>query len=513
MRIEQLLENRLELTPSAPYMRFPQTGPDALWTYAEAATEAKRYAQVLADADVEPDDRVAVFLPNDPEYVFALFGNAYLGAVTACPHPAYTARELRHSLELSEPTTVLTSPERADIVDDAVEGTTVEQVFLTKPGDSHDSIPELAEDTPAFEPRLTDDDQIGFHLYTSGTTGPPKAVAQSHRSWTFAANHTQKWFQYSPDDVLMNVFPIAHGNAQIHTVLSGVAGGSEIVIFEQFSSSQWWDWCREYGVTAFNTMGSVLKMLDNLPEKDDDAENSVRVACTAGAPPNLIEDFEERFGLRIVEAYSLTEAPALALNPVTPENRRLGSQGLQPAEKFVRIVDEDGDPVPPNTPGEITLKGPDVMDRYHDNPEKTAEAITDGWVHTGDLGKLDEDGFFYFLDRMDDTIRRSGENISSMEVENVIRELDAVTEVAVIPVPDEFRDEEVKALVIPDGDLQPETIVSYCEQHLSGFKIPRYIEFVDELPATETEKIQKSKLREREREENPDDWDREAVDE
>jgi len=189
-----------------------------------------------------------------------------------------------------------------------------------------------------------------------------------------------------------------HANAQVYSLLGAAAAGAAVVIYERFSSSRWWEWCRAHDITEFNAMGSMLKMLDNRPESSDDADNPVERVFSAGTPPELIESFEERFGLRVVEGYSLTEDPLLVLNPVDEGKRRIGSIGLPPAEKRIRIVDEDGTDVPRGERGEIVQRCPAVMAGYHRQPEKTDEAIVDGWFYTGDYGKIDEDGFVYFLE-------------------------------------------------------------------------------------------------------------------
>jgi acyl-CoA synthetase (AMP-forming)/AMP-acid ligase II len=508
-RIEELLETRVERTPDDPFL----TMADGTFTFREVMTESKRYANALSDLGVGAGDRVGLFLPNRPEFVFLLFANAYLDGVTAPANPEYQPSELRHSIELSEPTVLVTTPDLLEVAVEAAAGTAVERIVTTDPVADRESLPALAAEQPtAVEPHDGDAETVGLHMYTSGTTGPPKAVECEHGNWTISAIDFQKRLEITGEDTLLTALPLFHANAQIYSTLAAVAGGAEVVIYERFSSSNWWDWCREHDVTVFNAMGSMLKMLDNADEAADDADNPVEIVMSAGTPAELIEPFEERFGLRVVEGYSLTEVPLAMLNPVDESKRRIGSVGLPPAEKRVRVVDEDGEPVPIGEKGEIVQRCPSLMAGYHGQPEKTDEAIVDGWFYTGDYGKLDADGFLYFLDRKKDIVRRAGENISSFEVESVIKAMDAVDEVAVIPSPDEFYTEVVKALVrVKEGEeLSPAEIVEACRGELASFKIPRYVEFVDEFPYTPTGKIQKQKLREREREVEPDHWDRES---
>ncbi|WP_254525847.1 class I adenylate-forming enzyme family protein [Natrinema caseinilyticum] len=513
MRIEQLLESRVEKTPAKPFVTFPDEDGATDGTFETVAERSKQYANALSTLGIESGDRVGVFLPNRPEFVFLLFASAYLDSVTAPANPEYTASELGHSVELSRPSVLVTTADLLEVAVEATAETSVERVVTVDPVEGYESLPAVADEQPATRPTHDGDvESIGLHMYTSGTTGPPKAVECQHENWTVSAVDFQKRMGFTVADTLLTALPLFHANAQVYSLLGGAAAGAEVVIYERFSSSRWWEWCRAHDVTEFNAMGSMLKMLDNRPESDDDADNPVERVFSAGTPPELIEPFEERFDLQVVEGYSLTEDPLLILNPVDEDKRRIGSIGLPPAEKRVRVVDDDGAEVARGERGEIVQQCPALMAGYHRQPEKTDEAIDDGWFYTGDYGKIDEDGFVYFLDRKKDIVRRGGENISSYEVEGVIKSLDAVDEVAVIPSPDEFYTEVVKALVsVKDGrKLTEAEIIDRCRDDLASFKLPRYIEFVDEFPYTPTGKIQKEKLRTRETEERPDHWARDA---
>lgn len=515
MRIEDLLETRVEKTPAKPFVTFSDGDGATDWTFEAVADRSKRYANALSTYGIEPGDRVGLFLPNRPEFVFLLFANAYLDSVTAPSNPEYTASELGHSLDLSRPSVLVTTADLLETAVEAADGTAVEWVVTVDPVDGYETLPAVAREQPSTRPSHDGDRaSIGLHMYTSGTTGPPKAVECQHENWTVSAVDFQKRMGFTGADTLLTALPLFHANAQVYSLLGAAAAGATVVVYERFSTSRWWEWCREHDVTEFNAMGSMLKMLDNRPEADDDADNPVDLVFSAGTPPDLIEPFEERFDLRVVEGYSLTEDPLLVLNPTDEEKRRVGSIGLPPAEKRIRVVDEDGNEVPRGERGELVQQCPALMAGYHRQPEKTDDAIVDGWFYTGDYGKIDEDGFVYYLDRKKDIVRRGGENISSYEVEGVIKSLEAVDEVAVIPSPDEFYTEVVKALVrVKDGhDLSEAEIVDRCRDDLAPFKLPRYIEFVEEFPYTPTGKIQKEKLRAREAEESPDHWERDPDD-
>jgi acyl-CoA synthetase (AMP-forming)/AMP-acid ligase II len=259
---------------------------------------------------------------------------------------------------------------------------------------------------------------------------------------------------------------------------------------------------RENGVTTSSLMRTIPTILLNLPEKSDDAKNPLRLAV-ALLPPELHLRFEDRFDLTVVGSYSLTEDILSVLGPADKSKRKLGSCGLPAAPDVhrLRIVDESGKDLPPGELGEIVKQSPAVMRGYYKNPAATAEALQDGWLYTGDIGYLDEDGFLYFIDRKKDMIKRGDENISAEEVERVLNCHPMIAESAVIGVPDAIRQQEAKACVVlkPPADFNtvpPQEIWSFCRERLAGFKVPRYIEYCESLPKTPSSKIQKSLLRE-----------------
>lgn len=505
MRIDTALEFRLQKTPDHPFLEFPVC--DEAFSFQKTADEAKRYAAVLSDLGFQPGDVLSTFLPNRPEMVFGFLAASYAGGVTAFPHPEYQARGLRRSFELSEPEFLLTDPDSLMVAAEAVEGLPVE-VLTTDPVEGYRCLPDLAADADGdFESVSDDDTDVCVHQMTSGTTGLPKAVTQTHEAWLSSPMYLHNWLGFTTSDTLLTGFPLAHANA-MYSVLAGMLAGANVVVYDQFSLSSWWDICREHDVTQFSALGSMIKQLYEQPAGDDPTTVPVRVIFSAGAEPEFIEPFEDRFDLRIVEGYGQTEACLLNLNPRDRENRKLGSVGPVPPQKKVRIVDDDLESFPRGEVGEIAVSGLGTMEEYVNQPKATAETKRDGWVLSGDYGRLDEDGYLFFVDRKKDLIRRSGENISSQEVENTIKELGEVADVAVIGVPDDVRGEEVKALVKPGTDIEPADVVDYCRDRLASFKVPRYVEHVETFPRTPTEKIQKSGLRAREREEDVTHWDR-----
>ena len=293
----------------------------------------------------------------------------------------------------------------------------------------------------------------------------------------------------------MSVLALFHINAQLYFGIGAMDLNTSFVMEERFSSSRFWKRAVDMNATISCLPGNALAMLDNMPPSEMDTSNKLRVMIAAYTPIDIYRKFEKRFNLEIVEGYTLTESPSALFNQ--PGDIKIGSIGKPMAGVEARVIDDDDNEVPQGEIGEIALKGPAVMKEYFKNPEATSEALRGGWLHTGDLGRVDEEGFFHFAGRKKDIIRKGGENIGAEEVEDVLNSHPKIAESAVIPVPDRIRNEEVKAYIIvkPGETLDPEEIVRHCEERLADFKVPRYIEFTDSFPKTAKMTIQKHILK------------------
>ena len=284
---------------------------------------------------------------------------------------------------------------------------------------------------------------------------------------------------------------------------------------EKFSASRFWHEVKEFGITTWSLMRTIPQiLLAILPEQANDRDNSLSLAV-ALLSPELHEHFEQRFGLKAVPSYSLTEDLLSVIGPQNMPKEKLGSCGvvLAPEVHRVAIHDEDGRALPAGTAGEIVKQSPTVMQGYYKNPEATAKALKNGWLYTGDLGYLDGDGYLYFVDRVKDMVRRGDENISSEEVERVLNSHPQVAESAVIAVADLIRGEEVKAYIVLKSGATPksvpaEDIWNFCKPHLAAFKVPRFLEYRDELPKTPSSKVQKNILRDESKRGNGQVFDR-----
>ncbi len=490
-------------------------------SYEALESESGRLAAGFAALGVARGDRVALLLRNSVENVDCWFAIVRLGAVEVPINSANRGHLLRYIIQHSGACVVVVEEDLVEqvlpLLPDLPE---LKHVVIRQvaPGTPHlgrvgpvvHSLRDLYVDGPAVRDRVSPDD-LAVILYTSGTTGPSKGVMLSHRANLVAVRHNVWLGGYSESDVLFTVFPLFHINAKYTSVLASIEAGARLLMETQFSASSFIDTCRERGITAFNYMGALLTMLMKQPERSDDAENPVRVAFGAPAPVELWEPFERRFGVTLLEVYGMTETSTSLMNTVT--SRRVGSAG-RPVQHFeVEIHDEEDRRCPPGLPGEIVVRPrlPDVMFRgYFGMPDATLTAFRNLWFHTGDRGVMDADGWFFFIDRMKDCIRRRGENISSFEVEQVVNTHEAVLESAAFGVPSELTEEEVMVAVVlrPGRSLDLADLIAHCREGMAHFAVPRYLRLMDELPKTPSQRVQKYLLRQEGL--TSDTWDRES---
>jgi crotonobetaine/carnitine-CoA ligase len=490
-----IVEARAQAEPDRPLVRFE----DDVLTGGQLHENALKVAQALTALGLGPGDKAALMLDNGREAIEAWFGMTYAGIVEVPINTAFKGDLLTYMLQQAECKAIVTKPEFVERIE--VEITTL--VI----GDSYDAALASAPAEPTGHIAQPNDPSV--ILFTSGTTGPSKGVVLSHNANLRLCRNVCEIMGYERDEVLFTAFPLFHVNAKHTTVLPALYVGGEVVMRPRFSATRFWDICRAEGVTAFNFMGALLMMLHKQPPKPVDRDHQVRKAYGAPAPVTIFEDFEARFGVKLVEVYGSTELGTATGNSV--RESKVGSCGVPAPHYDVEIHDEHDNAVPPGTEGEICVrpKEPDVMiQEYYRMPEATLKAFRNLWFHTGDRGRMDEDGRFYFVDRMKDAIRRRGENISSWEVEKSIDAHEAVQEAAVIGVPSELTEEEVLAVVVlkPGHELTPEQLLDHCQARMAHFAVPRYVRFAAELPKNPSQRIEKFKLREQGLN---DTWDRE----
>ena len=499
--LSEMLRGRVEQHPEKLALIFKE----GRWSYAEFQREVDRVAYGFIRMGVKKGDRIALVLPNCAEFLFAVFAVTQIGAVFVPLNPQYTAEEAEYVLQHSEASIVLTSPELLPLIDAVRESLPdLEQVIVTGAGGMAGSLSwkEFLSGVSDKHSNLAVDPQdLGSITYTSGTTDRPKGVMISQYAYAFAPRMRAQGLGWGENDRVLCVLPLFHVNALCHTCIAMLSVGGSIVLTEKFSASRFWAEVREHSITTSSIMRTIPQILLSLPERPDDGDNPLRLVVTLLSPEMHVR-FEERFKLKAVPSYSLTEDILSVIGPGNMPKEKLGSCGvpLAPEVHTVAIHDEAGHALPPGKAGEIVKRSPTIMKGYYKNPEASAKALKNGWLYTGDLGYLDKDGYLYFVDRVKDMVRRGDENISSEEVERVLNSHPEIAESAVIAVPDHIRGEEVKAYIVLKRPATPETmppekIWNFCKSHLSAYKVPRYLEYRAELPKTPSSKVQKNILR------------------
>ena len=341
-------------------------------------------------------------------------------------------------------------------------------------------------------------------LYTSGTTGFPKGVMHSQRNFVMAGEGfvARMWLQ--PEDRLLCVLPMFHINALFYSIAGTLAAGASLVIAPKFSASQFWPTAAASGATQVNLIAAIGHILARRPRSEFDPGHRLRVVYGGPITPELERTFRDEFRVPVmIEGYGMTEIPGACNNPFDGE-KRPNSMGKaarhpDPAVTFaeLRVVDDAGADVADGTVGELWARTPILMHGYYRDPEQTAAALRDGWFATGDLVWRDADGYYYFVARKNDIIRRRGENISGAEIDRVIADHPAVVQCAAIPVPAELGEDEILVAVVPKpgAPVAAQDIAAWCRARLAPIKVPRYIAFVDALPVTATQRVQKFQMR------------------
>ena len=501
LSLGSLLRLRADERPEAPLVVRGDADP---LTYGEVHESTERLARGLAGLGVGPGDNVAMLMGNGPETILTWFALAKLGAVEVPINTAFRGASLEYLLNHCDARVLVASAALLEApVKVADRLRHVEHVVVV--GEPTHDVPwpwtpfDALGDAGGAGLEYPAADALLAILYTSGTTGHPKGVMESHRcAMHWGANYAT-YMGLTGDDTNYLFPPLFHAMSQFLGVVPALVTGSRVALSDGFSASRFWDDCRRGGVTLFNFTGGVLSFLWKQPPRDDDAENPVTRALGVPIPDHLYPAFEERFGLVLLPPFGTSESSVVCYS--RPGRVRRGSSGQPIPEYAVAIVDDEGRPVPPGVRGEIVTRPrhPDSMMRgYYKRPEATVDAYRDLWYHTGDLGYLDEDGYLFFVDRKKDAIRRRGENISSFEIERVVDQHPSVLESCAVGVPSPYGEEEVKLALVLRDDAPPvtaEELWAYCDEELPAFMVPRYLEIRAELPKTPTERVRKFEIR------------------
>lgn len=482
------------------------------YTFAEVNSHVNRYAAGLANLGVTQGDRVVIYMRSCVEFIFMAFAANKLGAIWVPINADYKGSWLAEAINDSKGKVLLTDTDKLPRISEVLSASDYGKLVVKSidgaalPEDaialtSFDSLPDA--EPPAIDIDYGDTCAI---LWTSGTTGKSKGVLQPHNVWINAAESAKEYFGAEKDDVIYNCMPLYNTGAWITSIFRALIIGVPCAMDEHFSASQFWERIAHYKATETTTLGAMHMFLWNAPEKPDDANNTLRHANVIPLPPHLVKPFMQRFGLKkIQKGFGQSEAALIMRCLEDGENEwKPNCLGDFAPGVEVSLRDDDGNECPPGTPGEFCLKPLRpyaIFNGYFENPEATAKSYHDEWYRTGDLGIRDAEGDFFFVDRKSDYIRDKGRNISSLQVEHAVMQHPAVQAVACFGIPSEFIESEaelkIDVILKPGMVVTAEELARFVNDNAPYFFVPRYIEFVTELPYTPTNKVQKYKLREK----------------
>ena len=512
--LPKILEKHAAERGGKPFLQWTDEG--RALSYDEVNRLVNRMARGLRALGVRHGDRVIIYKPNSLDYVLSWFAISKLGAAHVTIGEPQKGAFLEHQVNLSGARLMIAGTGLLDrVAEIEADIPKLEHVVIWTDPESPAASPAFKRlRTSRYEELAASSDEsnlgveisekdLGAVLYTSGTTGPTKAVSMPHSQFYFSAEENCQLVSLKEDDVYITAFPFFHGNAQFLTIYPTLIVGAKVVMYRKFSASDWLGRVRRSGCTVLNLLGATMAFILAQPASADDKNHKLTRIWGAPTPPILSKDFAARFGVSdFREGFGQTEVSLPLMTP--PGQKAPGSCGVAVSQYFdVRLVDPETDEdVPAGVVGELILrhKQPGIICAgYLGMPEKTVDSWRDLWFRTGDGLKRDEQGWFYFIDRMKDTLRRRGENISSYEVEAVILRHPSVDDCGVVAgkSDEEGGEDEVLACVVvkPGESLTPEELMEWCEARMPYFAVPRFVRFMEVLPKTPSEKVQKIKLR------------------
>lgn len=505
--IERLLKRHAVERPDSTWLMFG----DERYSWRSALSLAYRAANGFAGLGIRPNMRVGLMAGNSPDFLWAYLGALFLGTEIVLINKWQRGAPLDHMLQDSAIESLLFDADLEDVVRDALRRVPRPRHLVALRASGRGGIGTAFADLlagPDAEPQARPNPPVGAVtlIYTSGTTGPPKGiVAGGYEPLLAPVVHR---LAVEPGETMYTCMPLFHASGLLVFALGSIRLGARFALAEGFSASRFWSDVRQFEAVAANVFGVMVPYLLKRPPAANDADHPLRRVLSVGCPPSAWAPFEQRFGTRIIEFYGTTDSPGFLLNDGGP----VGSIGKPLDGAEFRIVDAEMRDLPPSEVGEIVYRHPAATGvHYHNLPEATAQSWRGGWFHSGDLGSRDADGYFYFHGRSKESIRRRGENISPWEVAGVIGMHPSVLEVAVFGVSAADGEEDVMAAVVlrPGQALPHADLLRFCEGKLARYAMPRFIEYVAELPKTSTQKIQHTALRQRGV--TAATWDRDAV--
>jgi long-chain acyl-CoA synthetase len=509
------LSSQLHETAKASAAKVAYYFMDKPCTYAELDGAITKFASGLEKLGVKQGDHIALLLGNSPHFVISLYGALRLGAVVIPVNPIYTADEIGYILNNGDVKVVVgldlmiplaekvhtLLPKVAHYIiceteQKGLEQPGVEDLSVFSKMKSFTDVVSLGD--LSFQGPVLKDDDTALILYTSGTTGKPKGAMLTHKNLYSNAKDVGDYLKMNDHDRVITTIPMFHVFCLTVALNAPLLSGATLLIVPKFSPKEIFRLTKEFQATVFAGVPTMYNFLYQYPEGNPEDLKTFRLCISGGAslPVALLKNFEQKFNVMISEGYGLSEAsPVTCFNPLD-RPRKPGSIGKSIMNVECKVVNELGEEVPVGHPGELIVRGPNVMKGYYKMPEETAAAIKDGWLYTGDMARMDEEGYFYIVDRKKDLIIVGGYNVYPREVEEVIYDHQDVVEAAVLGVPDPNQGEAVKAYVVSKNpELTEEDLLRYCKEHLAKYKVPSSIEFLEELPKNTTGKILRRALK------------------
>ena len=508
--VAEMITERAHEVPDRTLVHFY----DQTITYAQINAQANRVANFLKDRGVGRGDVVSLLISNSPEVYTVMFGIQKLGAIAGSINFMLKGPEIAYLLEDSRPRMVFVSSEFLPEFTRGRELSSHKPEIIevkTAAGRETENEPmqlaHILDRYPPDEALVSQEASDPFLLlYSSGTTGQPKGILLKNGGQLSICRAMASIGLFNPDDVMLILLPMFHTNPICVWTYPIIYCAQTLCIRKAFTPDDFWPSITENGVSILMGVPAMYNYVYYSVDSSTVDRSALRLNFAfCGAAPlsvDLIRGFEDKFKVEIVEGYGLTECTGVSTVNPPQGKRKPGSIGVALPEQEIKIMDDDNRELPPGQKGEICIRGEAVMREYLNNPEATANTLIDGWLHTGDMAYMDEEGFFFIVDRKKDMINRGGENIYPREIEIVLEAHPAVKEVAVVGTPDDALGEKVKAFVIPVESETPtaENLKDYLKDRLAGYKIPEVIEFIEALPRNPTGKIMKKELRRLERE-------------
>lgn len=468
-------------------------------TYNELLSRARRFAHALQDLGIKADDKVALMLNNCPEYIISYFACAYLGAVAVPVNIFYKERELEYLLRNSDSVALIASPAFAEVFS-KIENKPPLFKWLIVNGSYREGLEfsklEAAAKAGPFEAKCTGE-SVAEILYTSGTTADPKGTMLTHTNLFFHANAISNLLKLDDNDRSMLVVPMFHGYG-ITVMLCSLLTGASMVLLDPFNPTEVFEQIQKHRVTFLPMVVAMYFVLVNHPDRKKYDLSCLRIGISGASamPAQLMKEASEAFNIKILEAWGLTECSASATIQRMDKPYKEGSVGLAYDGVQVGVMDESGKLKGPNETGELVIKGPLVMKGYYKKPKETAEALIDGWLHTGDMGYYDNDGYFFMVDRKKELINVGGEKVFHREVEELMYQHPAVADAVLVPQKDPRLGEIPVAIIMlkAGSSVSEKEITDFLGQRLARFKVPRKVYIVKQMPRSPVGKILKREL-------------------